>query len=215
MGMNSKHVRFRVGGLGGEFGDVGSAYDIGIRAMQAAFRSMDGRGPETVLVSLVKERYALDRLDDLVEFFIVHSKRMGELDPGMLAPLVFEAARGGDPVSIQVLQWAGGELALSARAVARELFAQTERFPLVMGGSVLQKGSSPHLRDALVGEVAAEFPNAAPVVLRLPPVHGALRYALDVAREVQKSQWIISPDRDHDLLLDSSLEETSTTELIG
>ncbi len=182
MGMAAGGKRFRVGGIGPEFGDLGSASDIGIEALKAAFRSQDDRGPSTSLVPMIMTRLHLERLDDLVDFFLADQEGDGDdggFDSGRLAVLVFEAAGQGDAVSIGILEWAGRELSLSARAVARNLFAPTDKFPLVLGGSVLQKGATEHLKAALLADVHTEFPGASPIVLQVPPVAGALLLARD------------------------------------
>lgn len=190
MGANLRGERFRVGGHGPEFGDLGSASDIGVQALRRTFRSQDGRGPETALVELLMTSLKLERLDDVVDFFLAdnrakgHGKYIDSFNPGMLAPLVFEAAAIGDEVSISILDWAGSELGLSVRAVARQLFASDESFPLVMGGSVLQKGATAHVRTALLSDVKVEFPGAFPVVLALQPVAGGLLYAMDLSSEI-------------------------------
>ena len=186
MGANSQGKRFRVGGHGPEFGDLGSASDIGVQALRRTFRSQDGRGPETALVELLLTRLKLARLDDIVDYFLAdnrakgHGKYIDSFNPGMLAPLVFEAAAGGDGVSISILEWAGSELGLSVLAVARQLFAADEPFPLVMGGSVLQKGATTHVRESLLAHVRREFPLGFPVALDLRPVAGGVLYAMDL-----------------------------------
>lgn len=178
VGCGRDGTRFRVGGLGSDFGDLGSASDIGVMGLRAAMRSLDGRGPKTLLSELITERLGLERLDDVADFFVADGKRE-EFHPGMLAPFVFEAAGLGDQVCVEVLRWAGRELAVSARAVARRLFAREECFPLVLGGSVLQKGSTSHVVGALMEEMGLEFPNFRGCVLQERPVAGALFYALD------------------------------------
>lgn len=180
--------RFRVGGIGPEFGDLGSATDIGVEALRKAFRALDGRGPETLLGERIRTRLGLERLDDIVDFFLADGPALqgGErLDAGLLAPLVFETAAEGDRQAIAVLEWAGRELGLSVRAVARRLFGNGEPFRMVMGGSVLQRGKGPHLADALLADVEAEFPQVVPVVLGFRPVSGAVRYALDLYEEAK------------------------------
>ena len=179
MGTARDGKRFRVGGIGPEFGDLGSATDIGTAGLRAAFRSLDDRGPPTMLVDLIMARLSLQRLDDLVDFFLADSDSGGEFDLGALAPLVFEAAGAGDEPCSDVLAWAGRELGISVRAVARNLFAPADSFPLVMGGAVLQSGTPPIVVDALKEDVHAEFPEARPMVLSARPVAGAVRYALD------------------------------------
>lgn len=194
MGLAPGGKRFRVGGIGPEFGDLGSASDIGVEALRAAFRSQDDRGPATTLVPMLKARLQLDRLDDLVDCFLADRAGDGdEFHTGLLAPLVFEAAGQDDTVAIGILEWAGRELGLSVRAVARNLFAPDDTFPLVLGGSVLQKGATKHLREALLADVHSEFPSAAPVVLGLPPVAGALLLALDRYTAQQRTPEPLTP----------------------
>jgi len=180
MGTAFDGKRFRVCGIGPEFGDLGSASDIGVEALRRASRSLDDRAPGTALVDLIKDRYRLDRLDDLADFFMADGESAGRFRAGLLAPLVFEAAGEGDAAAVDVLEWAGRELAVSARAVARNLFLPDDQFPLVMGGSVLQKGSTPHLLDTLIEEMRGEFPLVLPVVLDVKPVAGAVKYAMDI-----------------------------------
>ena len=56
-GINSAGRYVRVGGWGALFDDYGSGYDIGRKALSAAFRAVDGRGPPSRLVSAVKRKF--------------------------------------------------------------------------------------------------------------------------------------------------------------
>ncbi len=167
----------RVGGFAREFGDDGSGTEIGTDGLRAAFRGHDGRGPTTALTGLLMKRFSLDRLDDFVDFFLADAT--GVVDVGQLAPLVCEAAAGGDVVAAGILAHAGDDLGLSAVIVARQLFDRDAEFPLVLGGSVLQKGASDAMRDALVARVHREFPAAEARVPNAPPILGAALLALD------------------------------------
>lgn len=167
----------RIGGLAYEFGDGGSGSDIGREGLRAAFRGADGRGPETLLTALLCDRYSLERLDDAVDHFIADAEE--PLTESVLAPLVFDCATLGDTVATRILEDAGRELALSVRTLADRIFTDADRFPLVLGGSVLQRASNPAMRDALIAAVHAAFPNAEPVTPLEPPVHGAALLALD------------------------------------
>lgn len=170
----------RIGGLGGEFGDDGSADFIGRMGLRAAFRGLDGRGPRTALTEQVIATCGLVRLDDIIDRFIADA---GEpLSIGLLAPIVFESARAGDAVARQVLVAAGEELGLCAALLAGRLFQADDRFPLVLGGSVLQKGAVDAMERALVARVHRDFPLAEPITLAEPPLHGAVLLALDAAR---------------------------------
>jgi N-acetylglucosamine kinase-like BadF-type ATPase len=172
----------RIGGLGYEFGDGAGAGDLGVDAVRAAFRGEDGRDAPTLLSALIKQRYGFERLDDLVDLHIADAPRPAP-PAGLLAPLVFEAARAGDAVAIGLLEAAGRDLGLSALRVAERLFAPEAAFPLVLGGSVLQLGGHDAMRAALVGVVRARFAQVEPVVLETPPLAGAVLLALDRATD--------------------------------
>jgi N-acetylglucosamine kinase-like BadF-type ATPase len=175
----------RIGGLGYEFGDGAGAGDLGVDVVRAAFRGEDGRDAPTLLGALIKARFGLDRLDDLVDVHLADAPRPAP-PAGLLAPLVFEAACANDAVAIGLLEAAGRDLGLSARLVAARLFEPTDRFPLVLGGSVLQLGTHDAMRSALIRAVQASFPNAEPVVLEAPPLAGALLLALDRVHRPQR-----------------------------
>jgi N-acetylglucosamine kinase-like BadF-type ATPase len=105
----------------------------------------------------------------------------GEDPPGvgLLAPLVFEAARRGDEVARAILVEVGRDLGLSARVAAQRLFAPGEAFPLVLGGSVLAGNPDSPFATAILDEVRTRFPAAVPTLQDAPPVAGAVLLALD------------------------------------
>jgi len=181
MGQAPSGKRARVNGLGPDFGDVGSASDIGAEAVKRAFKSLDGREEPTSLVQYIASALNLEHLTDLVDLMLFDSNQPDAYRPGLLAPLVFQAAGHGDAVATDILSWAGDELGHSALAVARSLFSHEELFPVVLGGSVFQRGRSTHMIDALMARLSSEFPKAHSVMLEARPVAGALRYALDVS----------------------------------
>lgn len=180
MGESSDARRCRVNGLGPDFGDLGSASDIGAEAVRRAFRSLDGREQHTQLVQRIAQALHLNDLTDLVDLMLFDCPNPAGYRPGYLAPLVFQAANDGDAVAADILRWAGDELGLAALAVARKLFLPEQVFPVVLGGSVLQKGRSPFMLEPLMARIHSSFPLAKAVVLTARPVLGAVRYALDV-----------------------------------
>ncbi len=167
----------QIGGLGFEFGDGGGGGDIGRSGMRAAFRGVSGRGPKTLVTELLLDRYDLERLDDLVDHFIADAEI--PLTESVLAPIVFDAATLGDPVAASILEEAGREMALSARLLAREIYTSGDEFPLVLGGSVLQRAENPVMRNALIADVHDEFENAVPIRPSAPPMLGAVLFGLD------------------------------------
>lgn len=180
VGIGFDGTRTRIGGLAYEFGDGASGSDIGRDGLRAAFRGEDGRGPRTLLTELLRDTYHLDRLDDIVDLYIADAEERAT--PGLIAPLVFDAATMGDLVATRILEDAGRELALSVNILASRLFPRSASFPLVLGGSVLQLGTYPAMRAALIEAVHENFAGAVPVVPDAPPVLGAALLALDRLR---------------------------------
>jgi N-acetylglucosamine kinase-like BadF-type ATPase len=91
-----------------------------------------------------------------------------------IAPAVQRAADTGDAVALQIVEAAGRELALAARAVASRLDLGSDPWPLVLSGGAFKACAS--LEDALAGSL--ELPSARPRRLPVEPAVGALRLAL-------------------------------------
>ena len=177
VGRGPEGVERRIGGFGFDFGDDGSAHDIGRDGARAAFRAADGRAEPTALTGLIMARYGLAELHDLVDRFLPDAE--DRQTAGALAPLVFEAALAGDAICQAILVDAGQSLAHAAIVVARQLFALDDAVPIVLGGAVWQQGQGESMREAFGGAVREVFPAAMVSVLQGPPVIGAALLALD------------------------------------
>ena len=178
IGMNRQGAIRKAMGLGPLSGDCGNAGSLALDAIVAAMKGVDGRGPRTALEDKFKRALGLDDLVDIIErdFF----DRPRPFNPGELAPLVFEAANEGDGVALRVLREHGRAAAEAALAVIRGLsFGRDEEIPMVLGGSVYQKGANPTQTQTLRDEVAKEFPRVRLVILKQPPILGALLRGFD------------------------------------
>ncbi len=198
VGMNGRGERVQIGGIAAELGDGGGGFDIAIAGMKAAGRARDGRAPATIIAELYKRALGISDIADVVDFMIPGGRRPDDMQAapgvpmdieqpippavGMLAPLVFEAAAMGDIVARNILEGFGRDLGLSARVAAFRLgWRHSDSFPLVLGGSVLQKATDPTFRNALVAEATSMYPEIDAVTLLEPPVAGAVLYGFDVA----------------------------------
>jgi N-acetylglucosamine kinase-like BadF-type ATPase len=170
----------QVGGLGRWSGDHGSAGQLGEAALAAAFMGEDGRGPPSLLAGRIRAKLGLERLEDIIEFGFYDLPRV-PLDPGALAPLVFEAAAQGDGPALAILRQAGAEVARSVRALCERLFPGPGAVTVVFGGSVYQRGAYPTLIEAIIQATRQHRPDARFVLLQAEPVLGALEFALDDA----------------------------------
>ncbi len=129
----------RAGGWGYLFGDEGSGYAIGLRALRAVAQASDGRGPVTALTDLVLSAWQLQAPGDLVRH--VYRSMANRIEIGELAVLVEQAAgQRGDTVAMGILTEAGKDLALGASTVAQKLRFEGE-VPCALAGGSLVKGT--------------------------------------------------------------------------
>ncbi|MFO8058565.1 MAG: BadF/BadG/BcrA/BcrD ATPase family protein [bacterium] len=164
-------------GLGPLTGDKANASALVHDAIVAAMKGRDGRASPTALEGLFKDALGLDAIEDVIEADFADAPL--EADFTGLAPLVFQAAKEGDPAAVSVLDSHGRAAAEAALAVMRGLFSPAEEVPLVLGGSVLQKGESPVLINTVKELVTEEFPKVRFQVLSDHPLLGGVLLALD------------------------------------
>ncbi len=173
-GINQRGERRRAGGWGPILGDEGGGYDIGRRAMIAAMRDGDGRGPSTILKPMILEHLQLPAVERLVAR--VHVQNMQRHEIAVLARLVIDAANKGDRVAQEILIYAGRELATGAIAVIRGLNMQLDEFEIGLAGGVFRaRGLIVETISRLTREIA---PQSNVVMPRFEPSVGALLLAL-------------------------------------
>ena len=158
----------RVGGRGPVLGDEGSGFDIGRLALRAAASAADSRGPATALGHLIPARLGLAGLDDLIAWVSPFAKdRIASV-----APIVFEAAAGGDDVAEGIIRTAAGELARGVEAVIARLWPGRDREGptcAVLSGGVLRAQAG--FRQMLTAMIA-DVTRGAEIVL--PEISGAV-----------------------------------------
>jgi N-acetylglucosamine kinase-like BadF-type ATPase len=139
-GRNRDGEVFRTLGLGPEFGDWGSATDVGIEAFRAVANAYTGRGPATALTAALCENAGVTDVADLLER--ASRDRTGlrreEMEDPRVAPLVIRASEDGDAVARDILDRAGAALGDTAALVARRLRMQDDRFEVVLAGGLFR-----------------------------------------------------------------------------
>ncbi len=179
IGYNKYKERMQVGGWGSPFlGDYGSAHDIAASAFSRAQRGRDGRAAPTLLYDRLVKMLGINQLIDISERDYFESSSP-PLDIASFAPVVFETAWEGDPVALDILKNAGKEISLAALAVLRSLFHRDQVIPVVLGGSVFQKGTHHAMVDSLEDEIRKEFHRVQFKLLEEEPVTGALLFSAD------------------------------------
>jgi N-acetylglucosamine kinase len=166
----------RSGGYGFLLADEGSGYWLGHQILRAAVRSADGRGPNTLLESLVFEAFGVGSVPDLIPH--VYEKGLPKHRIAALASLVEEARVRGDALAVELVDRAGRELALAARAVHRQIDLGHAPFPVVLAGGVFK--ACPTLHEILSSHL--ELPGAQPTLLATEPARGAVALALDLLK---------------------------------
>ncbi len=174
-GMSAAGKIQRVDGWGHIIGDAGSAYDIARRALIAAFRAHDGRGPSTMLTNLLVKYFQTRSMEDIVGVIYTHREKKQHI--ASAAPLVFEAADKGDSVSLGILRRAGQELGLSAWTVIRGLGMADEPVNVACVGGIFRT-PHPALQEAFRYTVTAAAPKATIAPPRFPSAVGAVLLSL-------------------------------------
>jgi len=178
-GINSKGAYARAGGWGYIAGDEGSAYDIGLNAIKMAFRSFDGREDNTELSKILKRRFRIEEVDDLVSRIYHNGLTVEQI--AAVAPEVISSAQR-DMISRRIINDAGTELGQLVCAVADRLSMTRRRFPVVAVGGSFRSGT--YLIRALKAEVRRCCPKAhITIQVDIEPAQGSLSIALEAFRK--------------------------------
>jgi N-acetylglucosamine kinase-like BadF-type ATPase len=166
-GWDEHHHIGRVIGGGMQFGEHAGSLELVYQAIIAIAREWTLRGPATALTPAFVEEFGARDAAHLLENIQLENYHPGP----WLAPLVFEVAEAGDAVALEIIRWAGEELADLARGVIRQLKFQQRVFDVVMVGSMFNGG--PLLLEPMKSGILTEAPAARFVRLTVPPVVGA------------------------------------------
>jgi len=142
----------RAGGWGPLLGDEGSGYSLALKALRSVVRGMEGRGPTTALTSHLLEAVGAASPEGLLSW--IQAAEKGEV--AVLAPLVVEMAREGDPVAARRVEEAVTALESHVQALQRRLREELAKdgappdpeVPVALTGGLIGPGGS--LRDLLL-----------------------------------------------------------------
>lgn len=133
----------RCGGWGAVLGDEGSGYALGLGALRATARAVDGREAGTDLHDAVQAELGLDKPEQLIGW----AARAAKDQVAALAPLVMEHAKAGDPVAVALRDEAASALADHVAVLHRRLGPWREPAVIAFAGGLIRPGGS--LRAAL------------------------------------------------------------------
>ena len=164
----------RAGGWGELFGDEGSGYWIGIRALRTFSKMSDGRAERGPLHDVLRRHLALEADIDLVGV-VLHQWRGARQPIAALAPAVREAALAGDRCAQAILTDAAAELTRLVDTTRHRLgFSPGEIVPVSYSGGIF---TMPEVLDGFLAGIdalAASYRVSRP---RYAPAIGAALYA--------------------------------------
>jgi|GEM_PF-729804 len=137
-GKNSSGVEARSGGWGWMLGDEGSGWWIGREAIRAAMSEWEGSGPATEITSLIKEEFKVTTTYKIIPEIYAGDFKRERISK--LSERVFDLAKSGDEVSLEIMVRAGRELGLLAVRTARSLKLEPHDFYVALLGSVATNG---------------------------------------------------------------------------
>ena len=117
LGVDASGRRVKVGGWGPAYGNEGGAQKISERALTAAARAYDGRGPSTALLRVLMEALDVSDFRDSISLMYGPEAR----DVASLCQVVYGCAASGDAIARSLFDDAGCELAGGVVAAARRL----------------------------------------------------------------------------------------------
>jgi N-acetylglucosamine kinase-like BadF-type ATPase len=180
-GWNARGETVQTGGFGYLYGDAAGGAYLAEETFRAAVRSWEMRERPSRLTRDVPAWYGFDTMEQLVNDWL--DRAIDRVSPD-LTLVLHRAADAGDELAIRILGNAGRELGLAAASVILRLggFAAFggRPIPVVLTGSVLQKGRNPHLLSALAETVRERAGGPCELVIpAIEPVFGAVLLAMD------------------------------------
>lgn len=174
IGIDPDGRRVVTGGWGHWFGDQGSGYDLGKKALTAIANAEDGIGEATVLTDAILAHLGTTNAREILQILSRSADMRREI--ASLAPHLLKVAQTGDAVSLQILKnGAAAAARLVSATVARLDCALTS--PLALAGGIAC--SVEMYRRMLLQEIESLGLKPAPVSVVKDPVEGSLLLARD------------------------------------
>jgi N-acetylmuramic acid 6-phosphate etherase len=133
-GRRDKRIE-NAGGWGHILGDVGGGYFLSLQALRLILREYDLHRGEVQFTTKILRALSLNNLDELVRW----AQTADKMEVAMLAPVVFEAAAGGDSRVMEIIEEGARALCEYTEAVATRLQGLAPR--VVLLGGLFQRDS--------------------------------------------------------------------------
>jgi N-acetylglucosamine kinase-like BadF-type ATPase len=182
IGSDSSGRRTVAGGWGHWFGDTGSGFDLGRRALAAVADAVDGVGPQTILVERILEQLGTDNPREI----LLRLGRSADVsrEIASLAPILLHAAGDGDAVAVDIVSAAALGTAQLVRATVDKLGFERD-VPLAIAGGIVC--SNTMYRETLLTKLQSLGVRPATVSVVHEPVEGCLLMARDRLLQLQQA----------------------------
>lgn len=161
------------GGWGHLLGDTGSAFSIGLQALQICCRYEDGLDPITSMYDAILKTWSLDSLREAVT--LVYGDDF-KSRIASLAILVASEADHGDEAALRIYKQTAIDLAELASAAARGLGLTETECRVALSGSLWNAGSL--IFDPFENALLHAIPHAVIIQPNTSPAHGAASLAM-------------------------------------
>jgi len=177
-GRNLKGETVQTGGLGYVYGDgAAGGSDMARETFRSAIRSWELREIPSSLTERVPKFLGYSSLESMVNDYL--DRNIVNV-PITLTEELHRAADDNDELAIQLLRNTGYELGIAAKSVILRLGGfEGITIPVVLVGSVLQKGRNRHLMNALTNVLDQANFSYRLVIPEIAPVYGSVMLAMD------------------------------------
>jgi len=172
----------RAGGWGHILGDTGGGYFLSIEALRLILREYDLHRGEMQFTAKILHALSLNNLDELVRW----AQTADKMEIAMLAPVVFEAAAGGDERVNEIVEEGARVLCEYTEAVASRLHLLAPKVSL-MGGLFHRDSIYTH---AFRRRVKKNLPDARVTIAERSPELGAAWLAAETLDPVTFQQML-------------------------
>src|SRR5713101_1472286 len=155
----------KAGGWGHILGDAGGGYFLSVQALRLILREYDLQRGEMQFTAKILHALSLNNLDEVVR----SAQTADKMEIAMLAPVVFEAAAGGDARLLEIIEEGAVVLCEYTEAVASRLHLLAPRVVL-MGGLFYRDSIYTH---AFRRRLKKNLPDARVATAERPPELGA------------------------------------------
>jgi N-acetylmuramic acid 6-phosphate etherase len=179
----------RAGGWGHILGDTGGGYFLSIEALRLILREYDLHRGEMQFSAKILHALSLNNLDELVHW----AQTADKMEIAMLAPVVFEAAAGGDARVNEIVEAGARALCEYTEAVASRLHLLAPKVAL-MGGLFYRDSIYTH---AFRRRLKKNLPDARVTTAERPPELGAAWLAAETRDPVTVRPKLSENEIDH------------------